>query len=175
MRSLKDGKGIPMEEVEIFKRVKTFNAALATAGHADDDLLFYLAGIYNSQTAESYLEGGGANVLRIPLSLALIENGNAGRVIALARRLRNLHWLGAEAIDGMDGDFAESMANRNELQELGLEELRGSGGRFRQRPLWRGTDTTSARIDESIMHLRPQLDEAVSDLFLCPSTRLVTI
>jgi hypothetical protein len=45
-----------------------FYAALVAAGHSSDDLLFYVAGIYNSQTAEDYLEGGGANVLRVPLT-----------------------------------------------------------------------------------------------------------
>jgi hypothetical protein len=143
-----------------------FYAALVAAGHSSDDLLFYIAGIYNSQTAEDYLEGGGANVLRVPLALPLVENGIADRVIRFSRQVRNLHWLGAEAGDGLDAELAESLANRHELQELALEERPGSGGRFRQRPSWRATEATTARIDEAILCLRPQLDEAVSDLFL---------
>jgi hypothetical protein len=42
-----------------------FYTALTIAGFSDDAFLFYLVGIYNSQVAEDYLEGGGANVLRI--------------------------------------------------------------------------------------------------------------
>jgi methylase of polypeptide subunit release factors len=142
-----------------------FYGALRTAGFGDEDFLFYLAGIYNSQIAEDYLEGGGANVLRIPLSTSMIENGVAGRIIQISTQLRNVHWLGAEVGAGMDAELAESLVNRETLLRLEIEEVGGSGGRFRQRNSWRGTSATSAHLDAMIVRLRPQLDEAVSDLF----------
>jgi hypothetical protein len=104
-------------------------------------------------------------VLRIPLSTTAIENGIAGRIIQLSTLLRNLHWLGAEVSMGMDAELAESLVDRETLLRLAIEEVGGSGGRFRQRTSWRGTDATSAHLDAMIVQLRPQLDEAVSDLF----------
>jgi hypothetical protein len=83
-----------------------FYTALTIAGFSDDAFLFYLVGIYNSQVAEDYLEGGGANVLRIPLSVSDVENGAAGRVIQIARQLRNLHWISAESSAGIDANLA---------------------------------------------------------------------
>jgi hypothetical protein len=154
---------------------RVFYESLISAGHLSDDFLFYLAGIYNSQIAEDYLEGGGGNVLRIPLTLGIIENGIVGRVITLSRRLRNLHWVGAEARDGLDSGLAESLVTKRELQELALREQVGSGGRFQQRPMWHGTEATGARIDEAIARLRPQLDEAVNDLFIGLSIPPATI
>jgi hypothetical protein len=66
----------------------------------------------------------------------------------------------------MDARLAESLATRSELQELALREQVGSGGRLRQRPKWHATEATGTRIDEAIALLRPQLDEAVNDLFI---------
>jgi hypothetical protein len=152
-----------------------FYTALSTAEFGPDDFLFYLAGIYNSQIAEDYLEGGGTNVIRIPLSTTDIENGAAGRIIHIARQLRNLHWLGAEISTGMDAELATSLADRETLLSLAIEEVGGSGGRFRQRRSWRGTEATGARLDEAIMRLRPLLDEAVSDIFLRPDGSCATI
>jgi hypothetical protein len=145
---------------------RTFCDALVASGCASGDLLFYLAGIYNSQTSDDYLRGGGANVLRIPLAPVLIENGRAGRVITLSRQLRNLHWLLAEGTAGMEAALAEGLATRQQLQNLGFQEQAGSGGRFRQRPTWHGTGPTSSLIESEILSLRPQLDEAVTELYL---------
>lgn len=143
----------------------TFYESLAKRGHTAAEFLFYLAGIYNSQIAEDYLEGGGANVLRIPLSLSAIENGAAQRVIDLAKQLRNIHWVNAEAANGMDAELAESLIDRNGLIALALDELAGSGGRFRQRRMWRSSERTNALVDAEVSRLRPQLDEVVADLF----------
>jgi hypothetical protein len=102
----------------------------------------------------------------LPLATVDVESGAAGRIIEISRQLRNLHWLGAEISFGMDAELAESLADREELLSLDVEEIRASGGRFRQRRLWRGTQSTSARLDEAIGELRPQLDEVVADLFI---------
>jgi len=123
-------------------------------------------GLSSYQISEDYLEGGGGNTLRIPLTLTVVEKGIAGRVITLSRKLRNLHWVAAEASNGIDAELAESLATKPELQELALKEQAGSGGRFRQRPMWYSTETTSTQIDDAIPRLGPQLDEAVNDLFV---------
>ena len=144
----------------------SFYEALMTIQHEAHDFLFYLAGIYNSQIAEDYLEGGGASVLRIPLSRSLIESGAAGRVIGFAKHLRNLHWISSEASSGMDAELAESLLDQQTLRALALDEVRGTGGRFRQRPMWRSSETTDALINGMVSQLRPQLDEAVAELFI---------
>ena len=142
-----------------------FFNAMHASGAAADDFLFYLVGIYNSQTTEDYLEGGGANVMRIPLDLSLVQSGKAARIADFARRLRNLHWLAAETGAPIDAAFAESLAPAADLEALGMERRGGSGGRFRQRPSWRATDATPDAVDAAVNRLRPVLDEAVADLF----------
>jgi hypothetical protein len=61
----------------------------------------------------------------------------------------------------MDATLAEGLATESELQQLALIKKGGSGGRFRQRPMWHGTEATPNRIDEAVARLRPQLDETV--------------
>ena len=143
-----------------------FYETLIANGHAADDFLFYLCEIYNPQISEDYLEGGGGNTLRIPLTLSLIENGVVDRVITTSRKLRDLHWVGVESGSGMDAALAESLATKGELSDLALKENVGTGGRFRQRPRWHATEATGARVDDAIARLRPDLDEAVNDLFI---------
>jgi hypothetical protein len=95
----------------------------------------------------------------------LVESGSAGRIADLARRLRNLHWLVAETGEPIDAALAESLAPAADLEELGMERHGGSGGRFRQRPRWRATEATLDAIDAAVNRLRPELDDAVADLF----------
>ena len=95
-----------------------------------------------------YLEGGGANVLRIPLSVSDVENGAAGRVTQIARQLRNLHWISAESSAGIDANLAGALADRETLLSLRLEEAGRSGGRFRQRLLWRNIRRGTGRNPE---------------------------
>lgn len=144
---------------------QTFLTALTAAGRPPDDLLFYIAGIYNSQTSEDFLAGGSGSVMRVPLDPSLAGNGVAGAIADLSRQLRNLHWLAAETGDGMPAELAESLFGRDSLEALGLEEQGGSGGRFRQRRSWRSTGTTAARIDARVEELRTGLDAAVDALF----------
>lgn len=124
---------------------------MRAAGSTAEDFLFYLAGIYNSQTTEDYLEGGGANVMRIPLDLGLVRNGRAARVAGLARRLRNLHWLAAETT--LEATLAESLMTAADLEALGMERQGGSGGRFRQRPSWQATEASAASVDADVNRL----------------------
>jgi len=142
-----------------------FVEALRAVGHAAEDFLFYLAAIYNSQVAEDFLEGGGGNVMHIPLELASVREGAATDIINLARELRNLHWLGAEAAGGIEADLAESFGGREKMVELAMVEHGGTGGRFRQRRTWRAGDTTFASIEARMVELRSQLDDKVDLLF----------
>lgn len=141
-----------------------FDAMRALGGSAED-FLHYLSGIYNSQTTENYLEGGGANVMRIPLDLDIVESGRASQIARLSLRLRNLHWIAAEGEASIDADLAERLASTDELEELGMTRQGGTGGRFRQRPSWRATETTAEAIDAAVSRLRSDLDDAVADLF----------
>ena len=136
---------------------------MRATGSASDDFLFYLAGIYNSQIADDYLAGGGTNVMRIPLDLSLVQTGRSSRVASLSRRLRNLHWLIAEA--PLDANVAESLMSAADLIALGMERREGSGGRFRQRTSWHATEITAAAVDAVVSQCRLELDEAVEDLF----------
>ncbi len=142
-----------------------FSAALGATGGDPEDFLFYIAGIYNSQVAEDYLAGGGGNVMRIPLNPAIVSAGTAGTIIDISRRLRNLHWLSAEAQVGMDADLAETLCRREQLIELGMVEQQGSGGRFRQRRKWRVGEESAELIEDRISQLRPLLDDVVDLIY----------
>lgn len=144
---------------------QVFSAALVATGREPEDFLFYIAGIYNSQVAEDFLSGGGGNVMRIPLGLPIVSSGSAGMIIDIARELRDLHWLSAEASVAMDADLAESLCGRERLIELGMVEQGGSGGRFRQRRTWRAGVESAELIEDRISQLRPQLDDAVDLIF----------
>lgn len=107
---------------------QVFLEALIAEGRSQEDFLFYLAGLYNSQLAEDYLTGGGANVLRIPLGVQLVTSELAGAVIDSARDLHHLHWISAEMADGLDAEKLETLYSREVLEALALEERGGTGG-----------------------------------------------
>lgn len=144
---------------------QAFLAAATATGRSPEDLLFYIAGIYNSQIAEDYLAGGGGNGMRVPLEPSLIADGVFGTIADISRELRNLHWLAAEASEGMPGDLAESLFQRDELEALDLVEMAGSGGRFRQRQSWQSSEATASRIELRVDELRLALDAEVDALF----------
>lgn len=77
-----------------------------------------------------------------------VENGAAGRVTLIARQLRNLHWISAESSAGIDANLAGALADRETLLSLRLEEAGRSGGRFRQRLLWRNIRRGTGRNPE---------------------------
>ncbi|WP_105438858.1 N-6 DNA methylase [Neorhizobium sp. T25_13] len=151
-----------------------FHAAMVAGGFYRDDFLFYLAGIYNSQTAEDYLEGGGQSVMRIPLSATSIASGSVSRIVQYSKRLRNLHWLAAEGGDGIEGSLAETLADRAELSAFGFVEEGGTGGRFRQRRQWSSTDRTQGLLDAEISRIKPLLDEQVEDIYR-PRNELIAV
>jgi hypothetical protein len=142
-----------------------FSTALVADGREPEDFLFYIAGIYNSQVAEDFLAGGGSSVMRIPLGLTIVSTGSAGAIIDIARELRDLHWLSVESQVGMDADLAESLCGRERLIDLGMVEHGGSGGRFRQRRTWQAGAESAELIEDRILQLRPQLDDAVDLIF----------
>ena len=67
----------------------------------------------------------------------------------IARQLRNLHWISAESSAGIDANLAGALADRETLLSLRLEEAGRSGGRFRQRLLWRNIRRGTRRNPES--------------------------
>jgi hypothetical protein len=146
-----------------------FYLDLAARGHDDEAFLLYIAAIYNSQIAEDYLEGGGDNVMRIPLDPRHLDRGLVDRIIAASRELRNLHWLSAEAHGGpVSAELAEQLVSIAKLGELEFAELAGSGGRFVQRRSWRPSAATSERLDAEISRLRVAVDSDVNDLYPGP-------
>jgi hypothetical protein len=77
-----------------------FLSDLASRGHGDEDFLLYIAGIYNSQVASDYLEGGGRSIMHIPIDPRRLDSRLVDRIIETSRSLRNLHWLSAEVGEG---------------------------------------------------------------------------
>jgi hypothetical protein len=76
-----------------------------------------------------------------------------------------LHRLAIETLQPIDAELAERLATRDMLGEFGFEEIAGSGGRFRQRRIWRATARTAALIDEAIARSWDDLNTYVETLF----------
>lgn len=146
-------------------RAAMFLEALRRRGRSDDDFLFYLAGIYNSQLAEDYLSGGGSETMRIPLDLDRSDWEVVERIIDTSRMLTNLTRLATEASNPVDAELAEQLVSREMLAELGFEENAGSGGRFRQRRTWVASASTPSQLDETSLRFRDGLDGDVNALF----------
>lgn len=144
---------------------QVFFEALVAAGRRPEDFLFYVAGIYNSQLSQDYLEGSRTNVMRIPLGPALVTDGRAGALIDLARELHALHWILVEGATGVDRAAAEAALDPELIAELGFELHAGSGGRFRQRPKWVATNLARERVAERVADLREELDGAALAVF----------
>ena len=144
-----------------------FYTDLESRGMGDEDFLLYVAGIYNSQLAEDYLEGGGGNMMHIPLDPQRLEITFVDRVIATSRRLRDLHWLSAQNIDGIgiDEALALRLATPSQLQALGFEQHHTREGRFRVRDSWRASERTSQAFIDVIAALRATLDADVEALY----------
>ena len=141
--------------------------SLTARGNSGTCLLFYVAGVYNSQLAEDYLQQGGGDVISIPLrldaeSIELIE------MIAIAgRSLRNLTWLTSllSASTDVQPDLIRSMFSESEAAALGLQEISVGDGRFRRRAAFRVSDDTVARISHQQLELNTALDAAVARLY----------
>lgn len=143
-----------------------FYLDLVRRGHDSEALLFYIAGIYNSQIAEDYLAGGGGNIMHIPVDPTRLNPALVDRIIATSRELRNLHWVAAEARGKpMSAELAERLISAVKLRELEFEELPGAGGRFLQRRSWRATLATIGHLNAEIAHLRETLDNDVNDVY----------
>lgn len=148
----------------------SFYWSLATRGHDGEALLHYLAGIYNSQLSEDYLDGGGANAMRVPLDPAQLDSGVVDSVISASRALRNLHWVALEARNGnISAELAEQLVGASGLEEFEFEELPGSGGRFVQRRTWRAGARTVELLQSEITRLGETVDDLVNELYPAPS------
>lgn len=136
---------------------------LTDRGNPESATLFYIAGIYNSQLAEDYLQQGGGDVISIPLrvhppSIEIIEE-----IARIGRSLRNLAWLRyiVSGATEVDLDLVRGLFRDDEAEALGLEEVAVGGGRFRSRTVFRITDDTAARIIQQQVELNTALDAAV--------------
>ncbi len=146
-------------------RATIFLEELQGRGRSEDDFLFYIAGIYNSQLAEDYLSGGGADTMRVPLEVADADWELIERVIESSRMLTNLNRLAVEAAESVDAEIAESLVGREMLAELNFEEIAGSGGRFVQRRAWLAGPSSSTQIERVALRFRHRLDADVDALF----------
>jgi len=100
-----------------------------------EDFLLYIAGLYNSQLAEDYLDGGGGNVLHIPLDPEVLDFAIVDAIVRQSRYLRNLHWLKSEieCDAGVSEELAAQLLSSDELSGLGFALRVSRGGRFLQK------------------------------------------
>jgi hypothetical protein len=140
---------------------------LRERGHDDEALMLYVAGIYNSDTSEDYLEQGGNQVLRIPCGGGRVAISDIIEVVQLSRELRDLHWICAELEehDDLESEFVEHLGNPLIFEALEFERLGLQAGRFRRREIYRPSAQTLERLAARITTLQERLDGAVAVLY----------
>lgn len=156
-----------MEPNNLGPEAAAFHAALTERGRGDEDFLFYIAAIYNSELANEYLVGGGDNKMRIPLSLGDTEIAVAEELIDEGRELRDMLKLAAISEDKatLDHDVAVAILPAEKLLDLEYERERNSGGRFRQSGGWTASDRSSHLISERREVLEASIEERVTRLY----------
>jgi hypothetical protein len=139
-----------------------FNA-MASLGSSSDDFLFYVAALYNSRVAESYLYDGGDSSLRIPLDPAIASS--ALRLANLGREVRDLRRL-QFAIDDRTvlPDALTAIAAEHRCT-LGITDVEVSSGRFRSEPQWEIAENTPELIGREIASLLTAIEDIVEEIY----------
>jgi hypothetical protein len=140
---------------------------LTARGRSQDDILFYVAGLYNSRLAEDYLAQGGDDRLCVPADPELLRMEVVEQVADAARRLRNLRWLAVRLTDSREIEMrtVEDLLDADTIDTIGLRRVTSGGGRFRPRQIYQASENTMELLDAKNSKLETSLDEAVSDLF----------
>ncbi len=84
-----------------------------------------------------------------------------------ARQMRNLARLSVEAerFEGVAHDVALSLASEDLLRRTAFKSILKSGGRFKQRPIWRRSGKTLDLLAEIKSSLQNSIDDSVEALF----------
>jgi hypothetical protein len=140
---------------------------LTDRGNAGEAFLFYIAGIYNSQIAEDYLQQGGGDVVPIPLRLDVDSVELTEQIAVIGKSLRNLRWIASILMVSIEvrPDLIRDMFSESEVAALGLQEISVGGGRFRRRAVFQPAHDTATRISSRQIELNTALDAAVERLY----------
>ena len=138
---------------------------MTARGLGPEDFLLYVAGIYNSQLAEDYLNGGGGNIMHIPVDPRRLDPVLVDRIDATSRHLRNLHWIESEleANGSLRAGLAGQLSHQEELLGLDLCVAAPAGGRFRT--AWRSGQATAELLLAAIETENESLNADVSRVF----------
>lgn len=145
--------------------VLPFFSALEHNGYGEEDFLLYIAALYNSQTASDYLQEGGDNALRVPLSLSAISDGSVGEIISLARKTRDIRRLSTIPSPSPEGDEALAVFSPEDLAGLGFRRETIREGRFRAETVWRRSDETALLLETAVAEASEAISTAVRELF----------
>ncbi len=140
--------------------------ALEDRGRREDDLLFYVASLYNSETARLFMAAGGRDLLNIPTDLRRIDIAVVERLADAGRSTRDLRWL--EIGLARDGRFDAPLADElfgADRELLGLVPARASNRRFRAEAYYVAGEETEGRIIARLEQLRAETSGLVEDLF----------
>ena len=141
-------------------------SALRGAGGTAEDILFYVAGIYNSALAEEFLNEESGRELHIRIVEGAL--GVVAREIAqIGRHLRDLHHLlydGPES-GAVAAETLEALCSADVLSELGLVASRRAEKRFRAGRSYDLPSDFAERVKGLIKEFQSQLDELVEDLY----------
>jgi hypothetical protein len=141
---------------------------LVSQGLAPDALLFYIAGIYNSDLAAEYLlQQGDAKLFGIKIPVNKKQASLAAEISSLGRRIRDLHWV-AELLEdagSLDPEFIDKLFPPAVIKKIGFEQSAPSGGRFKKAGLYHLTEGGRSRISEITADMQAVLEARVGDLY----------
>ena len=137
-------------------------AQFVADGLGPEDFLLFLAGLYNSEVAELFVEEGGGNVLNVPLR----DAPTAIQIARLGRRMRDLTVL-KHAFSSSPRVLSDSLPY--DLTYLsasaGFAVEREGGGRYRAQAALVSSETTADAISTQLDAGQAELDGLVRTIF----------
>jgi hypothetical protein len=137
-------------------------------GGQEDDLLFYIASLYNSRTARDFMRLGGKDQLHIPLDTTRYPVESIASLARAGREFRDLQWL--RVVLGktgrVDEGFAIQRLNGAATETIDLRPPPSTRSRFKEpsRQLQMGERTLN-RIADAQARLQAVIDQLASDLY----------
>ena len=131
-----------------------------------DAFLFYVAGLYNSQTTRDYVAQGGQDFLRVPVDPTRVSVSDASDLADAAKMMRNVTWL-AVVLQGtgkIDTVLAESLLGEDGAERFGLL-LQRAAGRFRGSQSFEAGSETWDIIEARRAELQEDIDQISRRLY----------
>jgi hypothetical protein len=137
-------------------------AEFAARGLGPEDFMLFVAGLYNSEVADLFVEDGGGNVLNIPMR----DASTASQISHLSRRMRDLTVL-RHAFSSSPRVLTDSLSYDLVYlsDDAGFSVEQESGGRYRAQTALISSDATGDAISLQLDAGQAELDGLVRIIY----------